>query len=174
MQKKIDLTEALLNVWETTNQVSLFLIKNLPAELWCERIPGYRRKTIGMLAIHLHNTRCMWIKTIAKQKFTNGLARIDSPTATQKEVIAALKQSHEAMRNLLADCIHMGGRLPSKPAWLNFPNDVMHLLAYFVAHEAHHRGQMIMASRQLDRPLTMDVIGGLWQWTKRLKESRRN
>jgi uncharacterized damage-inducible protein DinB len=64
--------------------------------------------------------------------------------------------------------------LPARPAWLNFPNDVIHLLAYFVAHEAHHRGQIMMASRQLDQPFTRAQAGELWQWTKRQKESKKS
>jgi len=173
MQKKIDLTEALLKTWQVTHQVSVYLIKNIPPDLWNKRIPGYSRKTIGMLAIHLHNARCMWIKSIGKEKLKETPARIVSQQGTRKEVLIALNQSNAAMLNLLSMCIDNGGLLPSKPPWLNFPNDVMHLLTYFIAHEAHHRGQMIMAARQLDRPLTRDVMGGLWQWTKRLKKSRQ-
>jgi uncharacterized damage-inducible protein DinB len=173
MQKNIDLADSLLKTWETTNEVSLFLISNIPVDLWNRSIPGYRRKTIRTLAIHLHNVRCTWIKSIAKTNFSKKPQRITLNQATRKEVIAALKQSNEAMLSLLIDCIDNGGRLPSKPAWLNFPNDVVHLLAYFIAHEAHHRGQIIMAARQLDRPLTRNVTGGLWQWRKRLKEAGR-
>ena len=168
MHPQIDLIEASLNTWKTTHQVSRYLIRNIPPDLWNKRIPGYPRKTIGMLAIHLHNARCMWIKSIAKEKLT----RIDPRQGTRKELIVALNQSHKAMLKLLGDCIAHGGQLISKPPWLNFPNDVMHLLTYFVAHEGHHRGQIIMAARQLDRPFTTDVIAGLWQWTKRLKESK--
>jgi uncharacterized damage-inducible protein DinB len=45
-----------------------------------------------------------------------------------------------------------------------------HFLCYFVAHEAHHRGQLIMLARQLGHRLPRDVENGLWQWKKRLKE----
>jgi hypothetical protein len=34
------------------------------------------------------------------------------------------------------------------------------------AHEAHHRGQLIMASRQLGHPFPATVMGKLWQWSK--------
>ena len=164
MQKKIDLVEASLKTWEVSNQVSVYLIKNISTDLWNKRIPGFPRKTIGMLAIHLHNARCMWIKSIVKEKIKKTLVRIDPYHGTRKEVIIALKGSNEAMLNLLGNCIDNGGQLPSQPPWLNFPNDVMHLLTYFIAHEAHHRGQIIMAARQLDRPLTKEVTTGLWQW----------
>jgi len=167
MQKKIDLAEALLKTWEISNQVTVFLIKNIPPDLWNKKIPGYPRKTIGMLAIHLHNARCMWLKSIVKQKLNKTLARIDPYRGTRKEVMIALNESNRAMLSLLSNCIDIGGQLPSQPPWLNFPNDVMHLLTYFIAHEGHHRGQIVMAARQLDRPLTRDVSGGLWQWNKR-------
>jgi uncharacterized damage-inducible protein DinB len=57
--------------------------------------------------------------------------------------------------------------------WRNLPLDVPHVLAYFVAHEAHHRGQIVMLARQLGRRLPSDVSAGLWQWTKRAQEGRR-
>ena len=174
MQKKIDLTDSLLKTWKTTNQISVYLIKNIPADLWSKKIPGYPRKTIGMLAIHLHNVRCAWINCIAKDKFKKALTRLDHREGTKKEVVIALNQSSKAMLQLLKNCIDNAGKLPSKPPWLNFPGDVMHLLTYMIAHEAHHRGQIIMAARQLDHPLTTEVNDGLWQWTKRLKESGRN
>jgi uncharacterized damage-inducible protein DinB len=173
MKKNPDLTNALLDCWEITNQVSIHLIKTIDPILWDKKIPGYPHKTIGMLMVHLHNARCMWINDIGKEKFKPALARLDPKQAPRKEVLIALKQSSKAMVALLERCLENGGRLPTRPAWLNFPNDVIHLLAYFVAHEAHHRGQIIMASRQFNRPFERADAGELWQWNKRLKESKK-
>jgi uncharacterized damage-inducible protein DinB len=50
--------------------------------------------------------------------------------------------------------------------------DIPHLLTYFVAHEGHHRGQIVMLERQLGRRLPDTVTAGLWQWTKRVHEVR--
>lgn len=174
MKKEIDLTDALLDTWKITHQVSVYLIRQIPADLWDKGIPGYKRKTIAMLAIHLHHTRCNWIRSIGRERFSKSLTRLEPRHATRKDVVQALKQSQEAMLELLHHCLDHGGQLPSRPAWLNFPADVVHLLAYFVAHEAHHRGQITMAIRQLSRPLTPDASGGLWQWNRRLKEATGN
>jgi uncharacterized damage-inducible protein DinB len=57
-----------------------------------------------------------------------------------------------------------------RAAWQNFPTDLAHFLGYFVAHEAHHRGQLVMLARQLGHRLPPGVTGGLWQWSQRARE----
>jgi uncharacterized damage-inducible protein DinB len=39
-----------------------------------------------------------------------------------------------------------------------------------VAHEGHHRGQIVMLARQLGCRLPAEVTAGLWQWSKRATE----
>jgi uncharacterized damage-inducible protein DinB len=41
-----------------------------------------------------------------------------------------------------------------------------------VAHEAHHRGQIVLVARALGHRLPSAVTGGLWQWTKRAAEAK--
>ena len=42
----------------------MYLIKNLPPELWSRSVPGIPRRTLRMIAAHIHNARCMWIKML--------------------------------------------------------------------------------------------------------------
>ncbi|TMQ57392.1 MAG: hypothetical protein E6K76_10625 [Candidatus Eisenbacteria bacterium] len=42
-----------------------------------------------------------------------------------------------------------GSGVVPRAAWQNFPTDLPHFLSYFVANEAHHRGQPVMLARQL-------------------------
>ena len=54
---------------------------------------------------------------------------------------------------------------PSKGyVWRNLSLDVGHVLTYFVAHEAHHRGQIVMVARQTGHRLRNEVSGRLWWW----------
>ena len=94
---------------------------------------------------------------------------VDARTVRPPELKRALGHSSESMIALIRLGVARGGSIPPA-AWQNFPTDMIHFLNYFVAHEAHHRGQLIMIARQLGHRLPAEVTGGLWQWKKRAKE----
>ena len=126
--------QALLAAWHTNNQVTMYLIKNLPPELWSKNVPGSPRRTVR-----------------------------------PSELSRALVQISDGIIALMRLGIARGGTLPPA-AWQNFPTDLVHFLSYFVAHEAHHRGQLCMLARQLGHRLPVQVTAGLWQWKKRSRE----
>jgi hypothetical protein len=57
----------LLAAWRTNNRVTVFLFEHLAPELWGATVPGAPRRTVRMIAGHIHNARCMWIKTLGKE-----------------------------------------------------------------------------------------------------------
>ena len=94
---------------------------------------------------------------------------VPARTVRPTELLRALARSSEGMIALIELGVARGGTIPPA-AWQNFPTDLVHFLSYFVAHEAHHRGQLCMLARQLGHRLPTDVTGGLWQWKKRSRE----
>jgi len=80
-------------------------------------------------------------------------------------LVRALTRSSEGVVWLIEIGVASGGKVP-RSAWQNFPTDLEHFLSYFVAHEAHHRGQLCMVARQLGQRLSRRVAEGVWQWTR--------
>ena len=161
--------QALIAAWHTNQRVTIYLIENLPRELWSMNIPGSPRRTIRMLAAHIHNVRCMWIKMIGADHGIAVPRTVNGRTVRPSELTRALARSSEGIVALIRLGIARGGSVPSA-AWHNFPTDVVHFLNYFVAHEAHHRGQLCLLARQLGHRLPAEVTAGLWQWKKRSRE----
>ena len=90
---------------------------------------------------------------------------VDVRTATQPQLVRALQRSSRGIEELILLGIQRGGTIPSAD-WQNFPTDLVHFLNYFVAHEAHHRGQLCLIARQLGYRLPKEITAGLWQWKK--------
>ena len=158
--------EYFIGPWRTNCRVTRLLVASLPQSIWAETIPGLPRRTVRMVAAHLHNARSRWIKTLG---VPFGIARpplVDLQTVTRRSLVGALRRSDAAMESLIRLGLRSGGAVPPTAAyvWRNLPLDVGHVLAYFIAHEGHHRGQLVLAARQLGAPLPKAVTNGLWWW----------
>lgn len=173
MQSTLYQRDLLLAAWRTNNRVTVFLVENLPRELWEAKVPGAPRRTVRMIAGHIHNSRCMWIKTLGKEHGIAVPRAVNRHKVGRKELVLALGRSSRGIASLLTLGLDRGGTIPvsSSYAWRNLPLDVGHVLSYFVAHEGHHRGQIVMLARQLGHRLPVEITGGLWHWTKRAKEA---
>ena len=161
--------QALIDAWRTNNRVTAYLIENLPRELWPMTVPGSPRRTVRSIVAHIHNARCAWIKMIGGRHGVTVPKTVNARVVGPTELLRALERSSKGMIALIELGVARGGAIPPA-AWQNFPTDLIHFLSYFVAHEAHHRGQICMLARQLGHRLPTDVTGGLWQWKKRSRE----
>ena len=168
-----DLRETILAAWRTNDRVTAYLVERLPPELWSAAVPGAPRRTVRMIAGHIHNARCMWVKTLGREHGIAVPASVDRRRVERSELLAALAASGQGIAALLRMGLDRGGTLPATPAyvWRNLPLDVGHVLTYFVAHEGHHRGQLVLLARQLGHRLPPPVTSGLWQWTRRAAEA---
>jgi len=156
---------AITAAWRTNNRATTYLVEHLPVEVWTLPVPGVPRQTLGRIAAHIHNARCGWIRSIGARHGVNVPDLVDPRRVRPRGLVRALARSSEGMVALIELGLARGGRVP-RAKWQNFPTDLAHFLGYFAAHEGHHRGQLIMAARQLGHRLPRAVAGGVWQWAK--------
>jgi uncharacterized damage-inducible protein DinB len=174
MKSALDQRDMLLDAWRTNNRVTVFLFEHLTPELWKATVPGAPRRTVRMIAGHIHNGRCMWIKALGQEHGIAVPRAVNRHKVEPQQLITALGRSSRGMISLLKLGFDRGGTIPLSASytWRNLPLDVGHVLTYFVAHEGHHRGQIVMLARQLGYRLPVEVTGGLWHFAKRAKEAR--
>lgn len=162
------LAESILEAWSTSDRVTALLIERLPPTLWRAAVPGAPRRTVRMIAAHIHNTRSAWIRTLGRPHGIEVPERVDRNRVTRSQLVRALARSGRGIASLLTLALASGGRIEPTAAyvWRNLPLDAGHVLAYFVAHEGHHRGQIVLVARALGEPLPREVTEGLWHWSR--------
>lgn len=169
-----DLRATVLNAWRTNDRVTSDLVRQVPLKLWRAKVPGEPQRTVGSIAAHFHNSRRNWIRTLGAPLGVPVPRRVDHRTVSRRALVSALHTSGRGIAALLELGIEAGGAVPPTRAytWRNLPLDVGHVLAYFVAHEAHHRGQIVLIARQLGQRLPRATVDGLWQWSSIVRALR--
>ncbi len=94
--------DSILKTWATSNRITIFLVERLPTALWDAAIPGCPRRTIRMIAGHIHNARCMWIKTLGKPHGIAVPPAVDRHRVSRAQLVRALNGSGRGIVSLLA------------------------------------------------------------------------
>ncbi|MBI5364454.1 MAG: DinB family protein [Planctomycetes bacterium] len=158
----VDLGQAVVEAFATNERLNQFLLEHLEPRAWRAAPPGEKGRTIAAIVAHVHNVRRMWLVVAAKE--LEPPAKIDRAKVTLKQAQRALAKSAKAMDQLLRRSVATGGRVK------DFRPDVVGFLAYAIAHESHHRGQIALLARLAGFPLAEEVGYGLWDWNQRWKD----
>jgi uncharacterized damage-inducible protein DinB len=149
---------ALLNAFNTNNRINQYLIDKLPPAAWKAKPADGKGRTIAAIASHMHNVRVMWLKAAKAQEIPQ---QLDRASVTPGQAMRALESSRHALSVVISEALSSDGRVRG------FRPDVAGFLAYLIAHDAHHRGQIAMLARQVGHPLPQKAMFGMWEWGSR-------
>ena len=157
-------------IFAANDRMNQLLIEHLEPASWRAKPPG-KVRTIAAIFTHMHNVRCKWVRLTAPQLRVP--AQLNRSRCTPQQARAGLAESAARCEEMLAEALgSSGGRIEKfhrdgwAPAWPVGPE----MLCYMLAHEAHHRGQVLMLTHQLGFPLPYEIADGIWNWEKLWKE----
>jgi uncharacterized damage-inducible protein DinB len=165
--------QAAVQIFAANERMNQFVIEHLDPAAWrpkpTAKPPGNVR-TIAAIFTHMHNVRCKWVRLTAPHLKVPG--QLNRTHCTPQQARAGLAESAARCSDMLAEALGGQGRVKRflRDGWAKPWPPGPEMLCYMLAHEAHHRGQVLMLAHQLGLPLPHEVMYGLWNWDKLWKE----
>jgi uncharacterized damage-inducible protein DinB len=153
------LISQLIDTWHIHNRINLYLLDAID-EAHYRDTSASKGRTVGDQFAHLHNVRLMWLKASAPDLMATQ-TKIEKEIALTRDLLKkALEESATATAQLLEKGFQDGKIKGFKPHPAAF-------LGYLIAHEAHHRGQILLALKQSGHPIDQKTQYGIWEWGSR-------
>ena len=171
--------DALLHVYAINDGMNQLLLSHLEPRVWRAHPPGKKGsgRSIASIFAHVHNCRLIWLRQTAPHLKCS--APLDPDRCTMKQASAAHKKSAKQCLAMLIEALSRdptsNGEQPritkfNRGAWYPvWPADAT-MFAFMFAHEAHHRGQILLLAHQLGYRLPDEARGGIWWWDKLWKQ----
>ena len=154
-----------VEAWRTNDRITRMLVEAVPDAGWTASLSTRGGRDVGRQFAHLHDVRIHQLQNRAKD-LAEGLEKFATKgaptrTPTKDEVLVALEASADRIATFLEEVA------AGAPKRRGFRKGVATTLAYFVAHESHHRGSIILTLKQVGHPVPKDVRYGIWDWDRR-------
>lgn len=154
------MTEELIVAWRTNNRINFYLIDHISAAGMKCSLSKRGGRDVARQFAHMHNVRVWHMEKRAKD-LAKGLVKFEtqvSPTKTQLK--RALAASERAVETFLTDV------LQGAPGRRGFKKGIFTTLGYFIAHESHHRGSVILTLKEFGHNLEQSERYAIWDWDR--------
>lgn len=152
----MDFKNDLLDTWYLNNKVTLYLLENIEP-VWLPVKLQAKGRCIGEQFVHINNIRSYWIGKVNKKVEL----KIDKKNGKNKEqLFKSLNLSANKMREALQEIFNQQKISGYKPHPIAFYSQM-------IAHESHHRGQIMMTITRNELPISKSVNFGLWNWNNK-------
>lgn len=115
-------------------------------------------RTVGEVFAHLHDARLDWLRSSGASDLTDEIDPLEPGDEESRDtLVAALEASAIAIATFVAARAEEGRGIPGSGS----PEAA---LARWIAHDAHHRGQVVSILADRGHPLPAATAAALWEW----------
>ncbi len=151
------MADPLIDTWQIHDRIHGYLLKAIPPAGLLAAAPSGGR-TVGQVFAHIHNVRLMWLSA-AGVAAPAGATKVDLDSSlTAAGLGKSLAASADGITTLVESALQNGGKVKG------FKPHVHAFVGYLIAHESHHRGQLMVALKANKMALDKKHAYGIWEW----------
>lgn len=152
--------DEILDAWRTSHRVNLLLLDAISDEGMLATLSTRGGRNVARQFAHLHTVRLMHLEARAKSLSKGARAFATEDVPSRKELVAALDDSADRVAEWLRRAA------AGEKGFRAFKKGVATTLAYLVAHEAHHRGNVLLTLKQCGHAVPQETRFLIWDWDK--------
>jgi len=152
--------EQITEAWRTNNRITIFLIDNISEDGMACSLSKRGGRTVARQLGHMHTNRVWQLENRARE-LSKGLVKFGAADEPDADALrAAFAASGDAVEQFFADCV------AGVPKRRSFKKGVVAHLSYFIAHESHHRGNILLTLKECGHNLDQNTRYAIWNWDK--------
>jgi uncharacterized damage-inducible protein DinB len=153
------LVQQSIETWQANNRINLMVLDELSPEALACTLSKRGGRTVALQFVHMHAVRLQWLQVCAPAVFKTQ-TKIDKEEPADKTL---LKKGLTESANAIARWMETAddeGKLKG------YKKGIIFLLGYMLAHEAHHRGSILLTVKQSGIKLSDKLKWEIWEWGK--------
>lgn len=151
----------IIETWRMHNRITIFVIEHIPDEAMKTTLSKRGGRDIARQFAHMNAVRASQLEPFAK-KLSLHLTNFQKDESPEKKfLLQAFEQSGLVMEKYLEQCINNDGKAA------NFKSGVVAMLAYYISHEAHHRGNILLTMKQCGFKIPDELKWGIWEMMRK-------
>ena len=162
MPSDLSLSAALLRSYAASARVNEYLVERLDPAIWRAKPPAPKMRTVAAIVAHMHNCALAYLRRASPKVAVP--PDLDRHRVTQTAAVRALAAKRKAMLAVLERALEAGGRVGHSV------HSPVQFLTYYMVHDGHHRGQILLHARLLGYPIALETMSGMWSWSARARE----
>ncbi|MBT7789710.1 MAG: hypothetical protein HN757_12610 [Calditrichaeota bacterium] len=152
--------DSIVESWLINNRVNLKLLDAICNEGLNCTLSKRGGRTVALQFVHLHNLRLWRIDRFAKDLYGEN-TKIDPKGVVDRLLLRkCLSESAESVSTWFEAGMSQGGKIRG------FKRGAVAMMCYFIAHESHHRGSIMLTLKQNGFSVQKDIRDGIWAWNQ--------